>query len=191
MAVLCTALACGGGGDEALAPQSEVVTAPEESSSPPPSRRTLANAESAEPGTADLEQLERVDLRAGLSAGQITIESNDGRVRQTVDVLVDGNVETLAVSDQTNPLELTVTLDRPVRLRAVRVFPIGSSCDWVLEPLPGEGRRLAQGVPERVWSQIDLPAPVDTSVVRLEVLRLERDDFVHVGEIELFTEPSS
>jgi hypothetical protein len=48
---------------------------------------------------------------------------------------------------------------------------------------------MIEGAPDSAWSQLDLPEPVSTSIVQLEVLRRERDDYVHLDEIELYTQP--
>ena len=119
----------------------------------------------------------------------MTIATNDTRFQDAITWLVDGDVANMAITNSTNPVDVTITFTNPTPLRAARAYLAGSRYDWVIEPAPGEGRRLAENVPERTWSQIDLPGPVETSVVRLEFLRLERDDFVHVSEIELYAEP--
>ena len=157
---------------------------------PPPARRSLPGTAVA-PGTAALEGLERVDLMAGLSTGAITIEVNDPGLQASVAALVDGSTDSLLKTDGINPLEITVTLPQPIRLRGARAYLAASTYDWVLEPIPGGERLVASGVPERAWSQIDLPEPVETTVIRIEALRLERDDYVHANEIELYTDPSS
>jgi hypothetical protein len=174
-------------------PVESAPTAPEAAAAappPPPVRRTLPDAEPAGAPALAIETLEKVDLAGGHASGEVTIAANDARVQTGIAVLSDGNLESLVVGSGINPLELTITLRRPIRLRAARVFPAGSPYDWVLEPMPGQERLIAQSVPERAWSQIDLAGVVETSVVRLEILRLERDDYVHVNEIELYVEPA-
>jgi hypothetical protein len=158
--------------------------------SAPPSARPPRNlsGDPAPPPSAAIETLERLDLGPASSLGAVTIEASDSRVQQEVGALIDGNADSLAISGGTNPVILTVTLPVAVELRAARVYLAASHYDWVLEPLPGEQRLLAGGVSERAWSQIELLEPVETSVVRLEILRLERDDFVHIGEIELYSD---
>jgi hypothetical protein len=48
---------------------------------------------------------------------------------------------------------------------------------------------MIEGAPDSAWSQLDLQEAVSTSVVQLEILRRERDDYVHIDEIELYTNP--
>jgi hypothetical protein len=181
-------LACGGGSepatDQSAASRQESAPPP-----PPPPRRTLPNAEPAAPATLTLDRLSKVDLAGGLTSGETKIEANDERFQSSITVLVDGDPDSMAISAGTNPLDVTVTLPAAVRLRAARVQVVGSHYDWVVEPVPGEGRLRLENVPERTWSQIDLPQAVETSVIRFEFLRLERDDYVHIGEIELHSEP--
>jgi hypothetical protein len=166
-------------------PSTEQAAAP----AAPPPRRTLPNAEPAAPAALALDQMTKVDLAAGIASGETTIAVEDARFQASVSLVVDGNVDSFAVTNGVNPAEVTITLSHPIKLRAVRVYPIASPYDWAVEATPGGKRWLVEGVPERTWSQIDLPAAVETSVVRLEILRRERDDYVHVGEIELYAEP--
>ena len=188
--LLVAVLACGGDAPTtAEKPSSPPGAEPERKAEPAP-RRTLPDADPAPPAALALDQLERLDLMGGLTTGEVSIAANDERIQQSIALVGDGNVETMAVSNSINPAELTITLRRPIRLRAARVYLAASSYEWVVEPVPGEGRLMAVAKPERTWSQIDLPEAVETSVVRLELLRLERDDYVHVNEIELYQEPA-
>jgi hypothetical protein len=156
---------------------------------PPPAPRRSLPGKAAAPGSAALDGLERVDLMSGLSTGAITIEVNDPSIQQSVAVLVDGNTDSLAKTDSINPLEITITLPQPIRLRAARAYLAASSYDWALEPAPGADRLVLSAVPERTWSQVDLQEATETSVIRIEAMRLERDDYVHANEIELYAEP--
>jgi len=151
----------------------------------PPPRRSLEG----QPAPADavpLESLQRIDLAAALSNGELTIEVNDASANAAVPAMIDGDPDNLLKTDSVNPLLVTMTFRAPIQLRAARAYMAASPYDWLLEAQPGEQRLLATNVPERQWSQISLPAAVETSVVRIEILRLERDDYVHANEIELY-----
>jgi hypothetical protein len=151
----------------------------------PPVRRSLEG----DPASAEalpVDSLPRIDLAATASSGELTIEVNEPFAQPAAPALIDGSVDSLLKTDGTNPLVVTLTFRQPIQLQAARVFLAASPHDWVIEPLPGEQRLLATNVPEREWSQISLPEPLETNVVRIEILRLERDDYVHANEIELY-----
>jgi hypothetical protein len=188
--LLVSLFACGGGESTPAAAEGEVAPADAAADAPPPppTRRRL-DGDPAAAGTATLDSLQKIDLKTALSAGQLTVESNDPRFQVSTDLAVDGKNDTLLVGGGMNPVELTLTLDRPVKLRAARATFAGSPHDWVIEPVPGQ-RHLVANAPEHDWSQIDFDPAVDSGVVRFEFLRLERDDYVHVGEIELYAEPT-
>lgn len=173
-----------------LPPGLIVVEPPSPDDAPrPPPRATLPDAtEVVDRGEFRDAGLERFDLGAALAAGTVSIESNDPSFMAKVDTLFDGDPETLSRTDSINPLELTLRFEEPVRLAAARVVLAGSTYDWLIEPVAGEGRHLLRDVPERVWSPFRMPEPVSTSAIRFEMLRLERDDYVHVSELELWIE---
>ena len=152
-----------------------------------PNRPTLPDAIAVDDGDVELEGLSRIDLRAARESGAMTIETNDPTVDPNLGGVIDGSVHSLVRTESINPLILTFTFDEPIRLRAARIYLAGSPYDWLIEASEGD-RRLNRNIPERVWSQIDLPEAVETKVVRVEALRLERDDFVHLNEIELWVE---
>jgi hypothetical protein len=152
-----------------------------------PDRPTLPDAVTVDAGDFELEGLSRIDLRASRESGAVTITTNDPTFDPNLGSVLDGSPNSLARSDSINPLILTFTFKEPIRLRAARIYLAGSPYDWVLEASEGD-RRLNRDVPERVWSQIDLPEAVETEVVKVEALRLERDDFVHLNEVELWVE---
>jgi hypothetical protein len=151
----------------------------------PPPRRSLEG----QPVTAEavaLESLQRIDLAAALSNGALTIEVNDPSAKASIPAMVDGDPDNLLKTDSVNPLVVTLTFRDPIQLRAARAYMAASPYDWLLEAQPGKQRLLATNVPDRQWSQISLPAAVETNVVRIEILRIERDDYVHANEIELY-----
>jgi hypothetical protein len=177
-------------GAEPATPKSE-ESAPEAKASrrkqeaAPPPRRSL-EGEPAPAEAVALESLQRIDLAAALSNGELTIEVNDASAKPSIPAMIDGDPDNLLKTDSVNPLLVTLTFRAPIQLRAARAYMVASPYDWLLEAQPGEQRLLATNVPDRQWSQISLPAAVETSVVRIEILRLERDDYVHANEIELY-----
>jgi hypothetical protein len=128
---------------------------------------------------------ERLDCAGGRTRGAITVEVNDPIFQERLDALFDGDTTTLARSEGVNPLVFRIVLDPPVRLAAVRVFPSYSTYDWTVRAAPDHPRLLVRAAAEELWSRIDLPEPVATGEVQIEIARLARDDFVHVNEIEL------
>lgn len=181
--------ACGG---EAPEPSREAASpASEEASSSrrAPAPRSLP-ALAAATSVSAVETLggdpESIDLAVARSSGHLEIEVNDPSVQARVDALFDGNTESLVRSGAVNPLILTLNLQDLVTLTGVGIYPSYSTYDWVVEPLPGGDRFRVSGAPAKQWSLLELPEPVETSVVRIEVLRLDRDDYVHLNEIALF-----
>jgi hypothetical protein len=178
-------------GAEVAEPETEAADA-----APAPRRQPAAAAAApvkrslpGQPAPAEqvaLESLQKIDLAAAMSTGELTIEINDATSQPSIPALIDGDPDNLLKTDSVNPLVVTLTFREPIKLRAARVYLAASPYDWVLEPVPGESRLLVSNVAEREWSQISLPAVVDTNVVRVEILRLERDDYVHANEIELY-----
>ena len=156
---------------------------------PPPPRATLPDATLVESASSPpIEGLVRVELRKALAEGKVQIETNDPAFNDRLAPLFDGDTESLSRTESINPLILVFKFPEPIKLRTARVFLAGSAYDWLLEAPAGE-RHLTQGVAERTWSRIDLESAVETDVVRVETLRLERDDYVHVNELELWVEP--
>ena len=150
------------------------------------SRKTLPAALAVTSAELPSDGLSKLHLATMRSNGTLEVEVNDPDAALRVDALIDGDLSTLARSNGINPLVVTLTLAEPVLLKAVRVFATHSPHDWVLEPLPSEGRLLIQNAPGHAWSTIELEEPRKTSVIRVEVLRLERDDYVHLNDIELY-----
>jgi len=176
-------------GDEPATPKSEDSPRESRSSRKEPAAPAPRRSLEGQPAPAEavaLESLQRIDLAAALSNGELTIEVNDPSAKPAVPALIDGDPDNLLKTDSVNPLVITLTFRDPIQLRAARAYMVASSYDWLLEAQPGEQRLLATNVPDRQWSQISLPAAVETNVVRIEMLRLERDDYVHANEIELY-----
>jgi hypothetical protein len=152
-------------------------------------RAYLPNAQAVASGDTALGDLEKIDLAHEQSSGNLTVEANDPLFPPRVPTIIDGDTTSMTRSEGINPLILTLTFREPVSLAAARLYPAGSPYDWLVEPTPGGPRLMLEGAPDSAWSQLDLPEPVTTTVVQLEILRRERDDYVHLNEIELYTKP--
>ncbi|HVR28068.1 MAG TPA: hypothetical protein VMS86_00925 [Thermoanaerobaculia bacterium] len=127
----------------------------------------------------------RHDLAAARGAGALQIDVNDPSFTTRLDALFDGDTSTLSRSEDVNPLILVLRFETPISLAAVRVFPSYSTYDWAVRPHPDQPRYLVRGAAEEEWSRIDLPRPIETTEVRLELRRLVRDNYVHINEVEL------
>jgi hypothetical protein len=170
-------------------PSSEKIKPAEPLEATPDKARVFESAD-VPPKREVIEGLEKLDLAAGRRSGRLTIRVNDPALPPRLDAILDGNTTTLSRTENVSPLVLRLILNPPIRLRAARVYPSYSSYAWVLEPTPGGDRLLIREAPAEAWSAIELDAAVETGEVRLEILRLERDDYVHVNEIELWVEPA-
>jgi hypothetical protein len=146
---------------------------------------TLVVEESAAPDQPG-NPLAIATLRA---AGAVRIDTNDPIFTTRLDAILDGSTGTLSRSEEVNPLILVFHFEPPVRLAAVRIFPSYSTSDWAVRAQPEQPRFLIREAADEQWSRMDLPEPVETAEVRLEVRRLLRDDYVHVNEVELLIEP--
>jgi hypothetical protein len=135
-----------------------------------------------------LSSLARIDLAALRRESKLAIEVNDPSFVPHLDALFDGQTQWPVLSDGVNPLILELRFSRPVRLAAARLFPWASPTQWSVEARSGERWSVASA-PPGAWSQLDLASTVETTTVRIEILRLERDDYVHLCEIELYAAP--
>jgi hypothetical protein len=124
---------------------------------------------------------------SGERAGLVTIDVNDPVFASRLDPLFDGDTATLSRTESVNPLVMTFHFLTPVRLSGVRIFPSFSSYDWSLEANRGMPAMVVRKAAPDVWSTIVLQEDVETDTVRLTLHRLERDDYVHVNEVELWT----
>ena len=151
-----------------------------------PEREALSRGAEPATSTQNLDPGQRLDVGALLSANTLRIVSNDEPFDRNLANLFDRDTDTLAKSEKTNPLLLSLDFDDEITLTSVRLFPSYSTYDWVLVAPKSGARLLLSAAPPAEWTQIDLPKPVETRSVTLELLRLERDDYVHLNEIELY-----
>jgi hypothetical protein len=127
----------------------------------------------------------RFDLAGARRAGVVDIETNDPSFSPRLDALFDDDTTTLGRTDVANPLVVRFKFDPPVSVAAVKIFPSYSTYDWAVRPHAGGPRYAIREAAAETWSRIDLPEPVVTSELQLELRRLERDDHVHLNEVEL------
>ena len=153
-----------------------------------PPRRVLSGGIEAVAGTLG-EDLRQIDLALAWESGELAIDVNGPVLDGQLGPLLDGDTTSLVRSEDVNPFFITLTFRSPVRLKGVRVFPSYSSYDWGLQPRPEEVWLVIRNAADEVWSALELEQSVETSVVRLELLRREGDDYVHLNELELWTEP--
>jgi hypothetical protein len=142
--------------------------------------------------TEEIKSLVRIklpyDLAELLREGDLKVTYSDPSIDSSSLQLFDGDTSSLVRSEQVNPLVITLRFKQPITIKSVDIFPSYSSYDWKLYATPESKAVSIKYTPEEKWSQVDLPTAVQTSVVRLEVLRLLRDDYVHLNEIELYPE---
>jgi len=102
--------------------------------------------------------------------------------------IVDGDTTTLYKTEGVNPIVLAFTFKEPIALKTIRMFPSYSSYDWAVYTDDTEKGTIIRSVPEETWSRMDFEKSVQTNKVRVEVLRLERDNFVHLNEVEMYVQ---
>ncbi|MDG2113404.1 MAG: hypothetical protein P8N02_12415 [Actinomycetota bacterium] len=120
--------------------------------------------------------------------------------------LFDGDENTIYRSASVNPAQIEPDFLAPVAVHTIRVYAEGNvwtnpatamtieSADSLddLTSATGSYRLLAPRtfVDDNVWFEVELAEPVRASVLRLTVERIPGDDFVHIGEWEVWG-PSS
>ncbi len=130
--------------------------------------------------------LKAIDLAQAWLAGSLTVESNDPAL--DIGRLFDKNEESLAKSAAINPLILTFTFHDPIRLKSVRIYPSYSTYDWAVRASQSSEGFVIKSTPPKAWSRLDLPQAEETRQIRMEVLRLISDDYVHLNEVEFHQE---
>lgn len=128
--------------------------------------------------------LAKLDLAQMLHAGTVKVELNDPSV--AAPLLFDGSIDHPARTESINPLVVTLTFAQPVAIAAARIYPTYATYDWALYPDAAQTGLVARGVPQEQWSRIDVPQPKAAQSVQIELVRTERDNYVHVNEIELY-----
>lgn len=132
--------------------------------------------------------LKQINLARARQEGRLSVQVNDPRFPSRLDPLFDGDSSSLSRTEDINPLILIFTFVEPIQLKTVRIYPSYSMYDWILYPQPEGTGLIIKQAPEEEWSRIDLPAVEKTREVRIEIRRLLRDNFVHINEIEFYSQ---
>lgn len=128
--------------------------------------------------------LKPIPLEAMIRSGSVTVQGWNSEWFR----IVDGDTTSLFRTDQVNPLVLVFGFQVPITLKTVRIFPSYSTYDWAVYTDASEQGLIIRGVPEEQWSRMDFEEPVEIKTVRIEVLRIERDNYVHLNEVEIYTQ---
>ncbi len=128
--------------------------------------------------------LKPVALASLIRSGSVTVQGWNADYFRTV----DGDTTSLYRTDQVNPLVITFAFEEAINLKTVRIFPSYSSYDWAVYTDASEQGLIIRGVPEEQWSRMDFEQPLQTKSIRIEVLRVERDNYVHLNEIEIYVQ---
>jgi hypothetical protein len=174
---------------EGLAASGEDGSEPVEPDTDADVRRVLSGGVEVAAVKSTVEGLRRIAVAPARRSGDIDVVTNDSSLDHQLGPLFDGNTRSLVRSEKINPLFVTFTFRTPVSLKTVRVFPSYSSYDWGLQAAPEAEWLVIRNASGQAWSALELQNAVRTEVVRVELLRRQRDDFVHLNEIELWTEP--
>jgi hypothetical protein len=164
---------------------SEEVVVKEEVKPPPPADvRPLLQPGKAASGRAELPpKAKKIDLTQLAEAGGLSVSSN---VPGTdLAPAYDEAENSLAKSEGTNPFKLTFQFANPVAIKAIRVLSTYSDYGWAVQLESGE-RLVVDSIIDGEWSTIAWPAGVKTGKVTVEVLRLLRDNYVHLNEVEIY-----
>jgi hypothetical protein len=164
---------------------SEQVVVKEEVKPPPPSDvRPVLQPGKDISGRAELPpKVKKLDLTALVEAGAVSVTSNVPNAN--LSMVFDENDNSLSKSEGINPFKLTFQFANPVSIKAIRVLSSYSDYGWAVQP-EGSERLVVATMVDGEWSTIAWPAGVKTSKVTVEVLRLMRDNFVHLNEIEIY-----
>jgi hypothetical protein len=132
---------------------------------------------------ADLQPL---DLASLIGSGAITAGHNAGW-NNFPRKLTDGDTGTFKTTNGVDPVVLTFTLQQPMTVKSVRVFLSGATqYDWTVNTGSGGATYSIKGAGPEQWSRIDLPEPVTTQSLVLELRRPGPDHTVSVHEIEVY-----
>jgi hypothetical protein len=149
----------------------------------------LTGATEVQPTPSAPSRAVKLDLAAARRSKTVVVRANDPLYPPRMDAIFDGDPSSLARTENVNPLVLSFEFDQPIRLAALRLYPSYSSYDWGLELSQGKEPLVVRHAPAEIWSGIELKEPIETRVVRVLMQRLERDNFVHLNEVEFWLAP--
>jgi hypothetical protein len=165
-------------------PRNSEKIEPKKPAPPPEVRAALVPGKDVSGQAAIPPNTKRLNLMELVEQGQLTVTTNlpvPGDVKQAFDE-VDN---TLAKSEGANPFVFTFTFANPAVLKAVRVLSSYSDYAWAVEA-QGTPRLVVDMIIDGEWSTIAWPEGIKTNQVKIEVLRKNRDNFVHLNEIEMY-----
>ena len=97
----------------------------------------------------------------------------------------DHDPQTLATSNAVNPLVLDLVFDPPILAGLARIYPSYSTYSWRVL-VEGDDEISLPAIPPGRWSILELPTSREIQEIRIELRRLERDDVVHLNELEIY-----
>ena len=152
----------------------------------PRGERSLPDAERVRAGRRSLSRLTRLDLNELRGTGAVDIEVNDPAFAKRLSSTFDGDTRWIMRGGGVNPLVISFDFVQPVQLAAARLMPGATPHAWLVQVGGAHAADAAVGASGRVVAdRSGSPRPHDS--VRIEILRLERDDYVHLYELELYT----
>jgi len=179
--------------DEPVKTQEEVVieedAAEEESNeeeqkqaAPSAARPTLAPGKAYEGSTTLPSEAKLLDLLNLEATNQATISMN---VPGPHNNLFDGADDTIVRTPGINPLETTITLTAPTKIKALRVRSTYSDFAVAVQ-IDDSERLILDPIPDGDWATMVWSTPITAKKVLVQILRRTRDNYVHANEIELY-----
>lgn len=141
----------------------------------------------------------KINIGVLIKEGQITATYSTLDIGSINDIF-DGSTETLARTASINPAVITLEFERTQRLGASRLYTTYSDGKWQVETaMSVEDLNSKTGsyqntiaknkIKNAKWDSIGF-TPVNVRVVRLTLNRTTGDDYVHINEWELYTQPT-
>jgi hypothetical protein len=135
-------------------------------------------------GRAELPpKVKKLDLTALVESGALSVSSNVPNA--SLEMAFDEAENSLAKSEGINPFKLTFKFANPMSIKAIRVLSSYSDYGWAVQP-EGSERLVVATMVDGEWSTISWPTGIKTTKVTIEVLRLLRDNYVHLNEVEIY-----
>jgi hypothetical protein len=130
--------------------------------------------------------LRQLDLASLLGSGAISADHNAGW-NNFPRKLTDGDTGTFKTTNGVDPVVLTLAFRQPTTVKSVRLLVSGAmQYDWTVRMGNGGAEFSIKGAVPDTWSRIDLPEPVTSQSLVLELSRPGADHTVSVHEIEVY-----
>jgi hypothetical protein len=97
----------------------------------------------------------------------------------------DEREDTLSKSEGVNPYRITFEFKDTKTIKAIRVLSTYSDYSWAFAA-EGSERLLVDTVIDGAWSTMTWPEGLKVKRFYVEVLRKQRDNYVHVNEVEVY-----